>query len=263
MRKKMFTRTLMGAGLALSLLSVAACGGSGGSSAEETTAAGGASSTAAPTSGPQAQKQMPQPDLSGIPEVVAVVNGQEITKDEFVTAYEGRFQQMAMRSQMSGQELDQDQLKQQTAEGLVGTELLIQEAGNRGYSASQEQIDATLAELATANQMKSGDEVIAALKQQGMSEDEVMSQVETQVKVDQLVAEEAGDTQPTEEEVRALYDQMVARQKQSGGQGGGEIPPFEDMKPRLEQQLVAQEEGKATQALVGQLREGADVSVKL
>lgn len=267
MRKKMFTRTLLGAGLTISLLSAAACGGSGESSGQETSASEQETSATEQPGGsapaPE-QPEMPEPDLDGVPDVVAEVNGQEITKDQFVTAYEGQFQQMAMQAQMTGQEIDQELLKPQVAESLVGTELLIQEADKRGFAASPEQIDSTLQELAEANQMGSGDEVIAALTEQGMSEDDVMSQLETQVEVDQLVAEEAGDTQPAEDELRALYDQIVAQQEQSGGQGGGgEIPSYEDMKPQLEQQAVAQKEGEATQTLVGELRDGADVSVNL
>ncbi|MFG6150132.1 SurA N-terminal domain-containing protein [Halobacillus sp. B23F22_1] len=208
------------------------------------------------------QPEMPEPDLENVPDVVAEVNDEEINKEEFESAYEGSFQQMAMQSQMSGQELDQDQLKKQTAESLVGQELLTQKAEDEGYEASQEDIDKTLEELAQQNQMESKDEFLAALEEQGMGEDEVMSQVETQVKVDQLIASEAGDTEPSEEELEEAYAQMEAQQEQMGEEGG-EMPSYEDAKPDLEEQVKTQKEQEATQKLVENLREDADVTVHL
>src|SRR5699024_1451986 len=37
------------------------------------------------------QQEMPEPDLEGIPDVVAEVNGEEITGDEFESTYQGQF----------------------------------------------------------------------------------------------------------------------------------------------------------------------------
>lgn len=39
------------------------------------------------------QPEMPKPDLEDIPEVVAEVNGEEISKEEFETTYQAQFQQ--------------------------------------------------------------------------------------------------------------------------------------------------------------------------
>ncbi|MDS8765667.1 SurA N-terminal domain-containing protein, partial [Streptococcus pneumoniae] len=84
--------------------------------------------------------EMPEPDLEGIPEVVAEVNGEEVSKEEFETAYTGQFQQAAMQAQMSGQEIDQNQLKTQLAESMVGQKLLVQEAENQELTASDEEV---------------------------------------------------------------------------------------------------------------------------
>ncbi|WP_431801128.1 SurA N-terminal domain-containing protein [Halobacillus andaensis] len=207
------------------------------------------------------QAEMPEPDLEDVPDVVADVNGEEIGKEEFESTYEQQFQQMAMQSQMSGEEVDQDQLKEQTAESLVGQELLIQKAESEGYEASEDEVNQTLEDLAEQNQLESTDEFLSALEEQGMSEDEVMSQIETQVKVDQLIASEAGDTEPTEEELKEAYEQMKAQQEQMGGEG--EMPSYEDAKPDLEEQVKTQKESEVTQTLVEELREDADVTVHL
>ena len=62
----------------------------------------------------------PEADVSDVPDVVATVNGEEITREEFVPVYETQFQQLAMQQQATGEEVDQASLKQQTAEQLVG-----------------------------------------------------------------------------------------------------------------------------------------------
>ncbi|WP_204497495.1 SurA N-terminal domain-containing protein [Aquibacillus albus] len=207
------------------------------------------------------QPKMPEPDLEGIPDVVAVVNGEEISKEEFQTVYEGQFQRAAMQSQMSGQEVNQDQLKQQIAESMIGQELLIQEANNSGFEASQEDIDETLNGLVEQNGLESKDEFMAALEEQGMDEAEVMSQLEIQVKLDQLIASESGDIEPTEEELEEAYEQVKAQQEQMGGDS--EVPSFEEVKPNLKQQLKSQKEAQVIQTLVEELRQNADVTVNL
>lgn len=109
---------------------------------------------------------------------------------------------MAMQSQLTGQKLDQDKLKKQTAEGMVGNQLLIQEANDRDYSASDKDVDETLNDMAKQNGLESKDKLLSKLEEQGMKEKEVVSQIKTQVKVEKLISEESGDTEPTEEELQ-------------------------------------------------------------
>src|SRR5699024_11286847 len=95
----------------------------------------------------QEQAEAPEPDLEGIPDVVAEVNGTEIDKASFEEAYQAQFQQAAMMSQMSGEELNQDDLKKQVADGLVNQELLIQEADNRELGANDDEKNEMITEL--------------------------------------------------------------------------------------------------------------------
>ncbi|MGP4077472.1 SurA N-terminal domain-containing protein [Halobacillus sp. K22] len=209
------------------------------------------------------QAQMPEPNLEGVPEVVATVNGEEIKKEEFTRTYESQFQRSAMQSQMSGQEVDQEQLKQQTAEGLVGQELLVQEANDRGLEATEEEVNERITELVESNQgVESKEQFFSTIEeQQGMNEEQVRSQLQTQIKVDKLLAEENGDLEPTEEELKKAYDEAKAAQEESGG--GQEMPSYEEAKPTLKQQLTQQKESQAYQTLVEKLREDADVKVNL
>lgn len=206
------------------------------------------------------EMEMPEPDLEGVPDVVAEVNGTEINKEDFETAYMSQFQRMAMQAQMSGQEVDQDQLKVQVADSLVAQELLVQETENRNIEASDEELNETLTALAAQNGLESSEEFLAALEEQGLSEEEVMEQVASQVKVDKLVAEEAGDITVSEEELQTFYDEITGQQEDAES---GDMPAFEDIKPELEAQMVQQKENEAVLELVAELREGADVTVHI
>ena len=235
---------------------------SGGSEGSQSGQAGsGEQSGNGGQSGSGEQAQMPEPDLEDVPDVVAEVNGEEVTKEEFEQTYTGQFQQVAMQQQMSGEEVDQDELKQQVAEGMVDQELLIQESNNRDISAPEEDVNAAIDQMVEQNGMESQDDFFAALEEQGMSEDEAMSQLETQVKVDQLIAEEAGDIEPTEEELQKAYDQTKEQQEQMGGDQ--EMPSFEEMKPDLEEQVKSQKESEAAQTLASDLRDNSDVTVNV
>ncbi|XKE95171.1 SurA N-terminal domain-containing protein [Metaplanococcus flavidus] len=259
MTKKMLLSLLIGA----SVLVTAACGNADENTNEEETATEeqATEEQAAEENGETAeQPEMPEPDLEGVPDVVAEVNGEEIGKEEFETAYVGQFQQMAMQAQMSGQEVDQAQLKEQIAESLVSQKLLVQETENRGIEASEEEVDETLTALAEQNGMASSEEFLAALEEQDLSEEEVREQVASQVKVDKLIAEETGDTEVSEEELQEFYDQVKAQQEEMGGE---EVPPLEDIKTELEAQLLQQKENEAVQALVAELREGAEVTINI
>lgn len=254
-------KTVLSLCMAAALAFTAACGNDDGS---ESSSAKDKESSSAQEKKEQKDaegaQQEPQPDLEDVPEVVAEVNGDEITKDEFTDAYERQFQQAAMQSQASGQEVDQDALKKDVANSLVGLELLLQEAEDRGYKASEKDVDSTLDDLAKQNGMKSGDQVITALKEQGMAEDEVRAQITDQVKIEQLLAAEAGAAEPTEAEMKALYKQLSSQQG-AGAQGG--LPPYEKVKPQLRQQVKSQKEGQVAEALIADLRKQGDVTINL
>lgn len=231
-----------------------------GSLAFATGCAGNTEAESAPSDSESAAStpaEAPTPDLEGLPDVVATVNGLDITKEEFTTAYEASFTQMAMQSQVSGQEVDQEQLKTQTLDNIIGNKLLIQEADKRGIEASEKAVAATTDELVKSNQFASADELFAALEEkQGISKEEATEQIQQQVRLDALLAEEGADAAPTEEELKAAYE--LAKTSAAAAQGG-EVPPYEEVKPQLEQQAKQQKKSEVALALVEKLRESGDV----
>ena len=256
-------RTVLGLVTAAAMLTLSACGGGGDS--DSAGAGKDSSSSASPspsTSEGEDASQGAEPDLEGIPDVVAEVNGEQVTKEEFAPIYEAAFQQAAMQAQAGGEAPDEDALKKQTVDDLVDTELLVQEAEARDISVSDEDIDAELTDLAEQNQLGSAEELLAAVEKQGITEEQARSQVETQVTVEQLVADEDGAAEPTEKELRALYAQTKQQQAQSG-QTGQKFPPFAEVRDQLEEQARSEQVGRVAQALVEDLREDAEITINL
>ena len=200
------------------------------------------------------------PDVEGLPDVVAVVNDDEIARDEFVLAYENQFAQQSLQAQTEGQPIDQDALKQQTADGLVNNLLLIQEAQSRGFEATDEQVDDSLQEFAEQSGAGSPDAYLDTLSEQGLDEEEVRSQLADQVLLDQLFDDEGADEEPSEEELQELYDSVTEGQ---AGAGGQEVPPFEEVRDQLAEQISSQRESEIAQSLIQQLREDAEIQVNL
>ncbi|MFW3385599.1 UNVERIFIED_CONTAM: SurA N-terminal domain-containing protein [Kocuria sp. CPCC 205274] len=250
-KKIMATLALVG-----SLSMVAACGAESDPAAQ--TSSG---QEASQETGPSAAAA-PSPDLDGVPEVVATVNGEDIGKDEFARVYGNQFQQAALQSQMSGQEPDQEALKKNAVESMVGTELLMQEAQQQGIEATEAQIDDALAAAAESNQV-SEDEFLAALEEQGTDREEVTAQLEQQVEVETVVEQEIGTFSATEEELQAAYDEAKAQHEQMPAESSeaAEMPSYEEVKPQLKEQVVQEKEGTATQELVDKLHADGDVEV--
>lgn len=249
----MRTRPALGLAVAALLtLALTACGGNDSDSAKK-------SAADEPTS-----QEAGGPDLAGIPDVVAEVNGEEITKDEFVLLYTAQFKQAELQSQTSGQEPDEETLKKQAADNLVDTELLSQEAESRGISASDEDVDAELAALADQYDLGSTDELLTALEKQGTTADQARDQVETQVLIEKLVTDEKGSVEPTKKEVRDLYDQAKLQQEQMGEAAGEQtVPPFAKVRDQLVERLTSDRIGKGAQVLVKKLRKDADITINL
>ncbi len=219
------------------------------------------SSAAADPSNP-GDAALPEPDLEDLPDVVAVVNGTEIGKDEFTAAYETQFAQAADQAQIGGQDVDQDLLKASVAENLVSTELLRQEADSRGIEATPEARSGAIEDLLQQTQLSSEEELREAFADQGLDNAEFDARLVDQVRIDALLTQEAGDTTPTDQEVEDAYDAAQAEQE-AAGETATPIPPLEDVRPQIESQLAGAKTSEATQALIAQLREDADVTVTL
>ncbi|GAA1140737.1 SurA N-terminal domain-containing protein [Nesterenkonia lutea] len=265
MSKKLMTSFALAGVLAL-----AACGDSsetepeGGDTASQSAQDEGQSTEggAAGESESGEQPEMPEADTEDIPDVVAEVNGDELSGEDFTVLYESQFQQLAMQSQMTGEEPDQDQLKEQTLDSMIGNELLLQDARDQGFEASDEDVEALITEQAEANGMESADEFIEAYEEQGMSEEQLTEDARSQVLINQLL-DDLDVEEPSEEELREIYDEAAAAQEESGEEEQTELPPFEEVRDDVAEQATSDARNEAALDHVEQLRSDAEIETHL
>lgn len=257
-------RWLLGLAMSASVVALAACGSQDDEAKPQESSAAAEQSPGADASG-QDGSQQGKPNTKDIPKVVAEVNGDKITKDEFVPLFETQYQQMQMQAQQSGQPVDEKDLKKQTAENLVSTKVLTQEADKRDISVSGKDIDKALKESAQSGQMNEKD-FLKAMKDQGMDEKKVRSELKNQLKIEGLIDDEYGEFKVTGEEIGQAYEQAKAQQEQAaqqGGQGQSEVPSIDEMRPQLKEQVKSEKSNKATQKYAKKLRKQADVTINL
>ena len=252
-------RWLLGLAMSVSVVALAACGSQGDEAKPQESSAAAEQSPGADGSG-----QDGKPNTKDIPEVVAEVNGEKITKDDFVPLFETQYQQMQMQAQQSGQPVDEKDLKKQTAENLVSTEVLTQEADKRKISVSDKDIDKALKESAQSGQMSEKD-FLSAMKDQGMDEKKVRSELKNQLKIEGLIDDEYGEFEVSGEEIGQAYEKAKAQQEQMAQQGGQdqEVPPLDEMRPQLKEQVKSEKSNEATQKYAKKLRKQADVTINL
>lgn len=213
--------------------------------------------------GAPGEQEMPEPDLGDVPDVVAEVNDEDISGAEYTQAYETQFSQMAMQAQMTGEEVDEEALQEEILDNLIGYELLVQEAEAEGYEATEEEVDAELEEVAEQNGAESVDELLEIAEEQGTDEEQLREDVEQQVLINQVV-DSLDVEEPTDEEVEETYEEFAAQQEQAPAPEGedgeeAETPDLEELRPEIEEQLVAEKENEAVVAHMEDLREDADV----
>nr|WP_172173486.1 SurA N-terminal domain-containing protein [Brevibacterium sp. CT2-23B] len=250
--------------MSVSVVALAACGSQGDEAKPKESSAAAEQSPGADSAQDQ-QGQQGKPNTKDIPKVVAEVNGEKILKDDFVPLFETQYQQMQMQAQQSGQPVDEKGLKKQTVENLVSTEVLVQEADKRNIDVSDKDIDKGLKESAKSGQMSEKD-FLKAMKDQGMDEENVRSELKNQLKIERLVEDEYGEFEVSGEEIGQAYEQAKSQQEQmaqQGGQGQQEMPPIEDMRPQLKEQVKNQKSQEATQKFAKKLRKQADVTIHL
>ncbi|UVI36265.1 SurA N-terminal domain-containing protein [Brevibacterium spongiae] len=257
-------RWLLGLAMSVSVVALAACGSQGDDAKPQESSAAAEQSPGADSADQSQQNQQSKPNTKDIPKVVAEVNGKKITKEEFVPLFETQYQQMQMQAQQSGQPVNEKDLKKQTAENLVSTEVLVQEADKRKISVTDKDVDKGLKESAKSGQMSEKD-FLKAMKDQGMDEKKVRSELQNQMKIENLVEDEYGEFKVSGEEIGQAYEQAKTQQEQMAQQGGQqqEMPSIDEMRPQLKEQVKNQKSQEATQKFAKKLRKQADVTINL
>ena len=246
----------LAAGLALGACSD---GGQGAEDAASTSAPGSASSDDAAAATDAAGTTV---DTEALPDPVAEVNGEKISKKDFVAAFEQQRSASQQQAAAGGGPVDEVALRDGVLDALVGSELLEQEGERLGLEASAKEVDAELDTLAEQNGVASSQELLSLLDEQGVTEDQAREEVGRLVVIDKILAERGDVKPPTEKELRDYYDQMTGGGDDGAAATGSPegIPAFEDVKDQLEQQLTLQQEDEALTTIVEGLKKDAKVT---
>lgn len=189
------------------------------------------------------------------PEVVATVNGEEITAVRFV---EGLAQAEQSVSQQGGNPQDaatQAQMETQTITALVNTELMRQAAQSSGVETEAGAVEAEIASI--EGQFEDADTFASELEAAGLTMEELRSDIAEQLLIDAYVrqASEWGEVAVSDAEVQEYYDSVVANNPDT------EVPPFAEVADAVEQQLLSSKQQEATDAIIERLRAEADIEV--
>lgn len=201
-------------------------------------------------------------DVDALPDPVAEVNGEPISRADFVEIFEQERAASQQQAQAGGAPVDEVALQEGILESLVGSALLTQEGERLGLEASDEQIDAELDSIAEENGLGSRDELVSLLAEQGVDEEQVREEAARLVLIDGVVAERGEVEPPTDEELQAYYDELTggadAAAATAGEQGG--MPAFEDVKEQLAAQVTQERENEAIGAILEDLEAEAEIT---
>ncbi|WP_175638744.1 SurA N-terminal domain-containing protein [Metabacillus schmidteae] len=188
--------------------------------------------------------------------VVAVVNGKEIKGNEYNEALSySQMQYTQMGQDPTTKELA-SQLKDDTLESLVGQTLIMQEIEKKGYKAKEEEINKQLDTIKADFEDENAFE--EALKGNSMTLDELKLQIADRVKYDQYIKNDLKVEEVTDKEVKEYYDTMT-----SSAEKTAETPKYEDVKDMLKTNLETQKTQEKLAAKVEELRESAEIELKL
>jgi len=190
--------------------------------------------------------------LSEIPDIVAYVNNEDITKADLEISET----QLAAGQGIEIMSLDDEtrkQLQNQALDILISSALIEQAAANLGITASEDDINSEL--KAIKDQFEDDAKYQEALSQQGMSESDLRSQIVVNIVsyyyINQVIDIES--IKATEEEINALYEQEAAITE--------ELPPLAEVYDQIESFIIQQKQQELFSKHIQELRALADIKI--
>jgi len=185
--------------------------------------------------------------------VVATVNSKDILNSELQVSIE-QFTQMATAQGLDiANESIQAEIKNQSLEVMVNTELLKQEAVNTGIEVSDEDVTNRLQQIIGE---LGGEELLdERMLSLGISRDELQSDIREELLIQGLLDNEfaEAETLVTEEEVALVYEEASA--------GGTDLPALEEVRSQIEAQIIASKEQGIIDTLIADLREQSEINI--
>lgn len=233
------------------LLLLGACSDDGqADNAEETEAS--AESEDAPQTDvnvPATDLDLPAPD-----DVVVVVNGEEISGTVFNSVARQLESSVATQGKKASSPEVAEQVKEQAITVIVGNKLIIQDAVEKGHEVDEEILEQRLEEL--KNQFENEEQMNIALARTGFTLEDMELQLREQLIYESYLKDEIQGAEVTDEELEESYQGYVDSTE-------GETPEFEEMKPMIRQSLEDRNQKQAVYDRIEELRDAADIEVKI
>ncbi|API92900.1 MULTISPECIES: SurA N-terminal domain-containing protein [unclassified Virgibacillus] len=173
---------------------------------------------------------------------VVSVNGEEIKGDRYNPAY---LQLKTMNTQFN-QDVDNDQLKQQTIDMLINQQLINQDASDKGIEVSDDEVQKEFDTI----KKEGAERLNTALEQFQLNEDQFKSMLRDNLITSQYLESEF-DIKVTDKEVEDYYKQIKEQSE--------EIGKLEDLKDRIKQTLKEEKTNEQLQKRVDALKKDAKV----
>lgn len=233
------------------LLLLGACSGNGqGESTEETVVPAESETTA------QSVSNAPNSDLDlpAAEDVVVVVNGEEINGTVYNSVARQLESSVATQGKRASDPEVAEQVKEQAINVIVGNKLIIQDAVAKGHEVDSEVLEQRFEDL--KNQFENEEQMKIALERTGFTLDDMKLQLREQLIYESYLADEIQGAEVTEEELKESYQGYVDSTE-------GETPEYEEMKPMIRKSLEDQAQKQAVYDRIEELRDAADIEVKI
>ena len=155
---------------------------------------------APPGQPPMPPQQPPPPPMPDVPDVVATVNGQPIAGSEF----QETMQQVNQMVQMQG---GQPLPPQEVLDHLISMEVLGQLAAQAGVEVTEADVEAEIDNI--RQQLPSPEMLEQFLQMQGMSMEELRSEMQTNLRNQQYMEQVTADLEVTDAEIQEAYEELL------------------------------------------------------
>lgn len=192
-------------------------------------------------------------------EVVATVNGEEITRDYYETQLEA-IKTSYKNQGMNIDDLDDDmkkQMEESVLDQIINTEVLLQTAEDEGVAVEQSEVDAELEGL--KSQFQDEAQYKEALEANNVSEDTLKEQLKDELTITKYLDTQIGEIKASAEEVEAAYEEYKA-QVESQEQKAEEL---EAIQPQIEQQVIAQKKNEEVSKIIEKLRKENEENIEV
>ncbi|MFA9556361.1 SurA N-terminal domain-containing protein [Evansella sp. AB-rgal1] len=203
-------------------------------------------------------------NIEDYPEVIAVVNGEELEREVYVTALE----EEALMLQAQGFDFQGEEaaeyltmLEQQLLEQFITEKTLNFEAEKAGLDATDEEVKQELETVMAQNQIPSEEDLVQILEQQGASIDELRDDIAMFVKRQKFIEQQLDSTTITDEQIQEEYDNLVAQIEESGEDS--EIPPLEEVQGEIRDYLEMEHQEGQYAEILERIREESDITINI